>query len=64
MDKLVAFYRRAVVDWRGPLAAGTLDRSPGIARVALHHAIATDDAGLVAELAAAGVDLQGWLLHR
>ena len=24
MDKLVAFYRRAMVDWRTPLADGTL----------------------------------------
>ncbi|MET3390750.1 hypothetical protein ABIC33_001373 [Variovorax sp. 1140] len=55
MDKLVTFYCRAVVDWRTPLAEGTLRHKPQLARVALRHAIATDDARLVAELAAAGV---------
>jgi len=59
MDKLVAFYCRAVVDWRTPLADGTLRRLPAIARAALHHAIGTDDAELVAELAAAGVSFDG-----
>ncbi|MGE8199994.1 MAG: SMI1/KNR4 family protein [Variovorax sp.] len=59
MDKLVAFYSRAVADWRSPLAAGTLRHQPSLARVALRHAIATDDAELVAELAAAGVDFDG-----
>ncbi|MFS2165779.1 SMI1/KNR4 family protein [Variovorax sp. Varisp62] len=48
MDKLVAFYSRAVADWRSPLAAGTLRHQPSLARVALRHAIATDDAELVA----------------
>ena len=48
MDKLVAFYSRAVVDWRTPLAEGTLRHKPALARVALRHAIATDDAGLIA----------------
>ena len=59
MDKLVAFYRRAMLDWRTPLADGTLRHQPATARAALRHAIATDDAGLVAELAAAGVSFQG-----
>jgi len=59
MDKLVTFYCRAVVDWRTPLADGTLRRLPTTARAALHHAIATDDADLVAELAAAGVSFEG-----
>jgi len=59
MDKLVTFYCRAVVDWRTPLAEGTLRHKPQLARVALRHAIATDDAKLVAELAAAGVDFGG-----
>lgn len=59
MDKLVAFYRRAVVDWRTPLAKGTLRRLPGAARTALHHAIVTDDASLVAALASAGVSFEG-----
>ncbi|MBN8756412.1 MULTISPECIES: SMI1/KNR4 family protein [Variovorax] len=59
MDKLVAFYSRAVVDWRTPLAEGTLRHKPALARVALRHAIATDDAGLIAQLAAAGVGFDG-----
>ncbi|MDH6590820.1 hypothetical protein M2165_000709 [Variovorax sp. TBS-050B] len=59
MDKLVAFYRRAMVDWRTPLAEGTLRHQPAAARAALRHAVATDDAQLVAELAAAGVRFQG-----
>ncbi len=59
MDKLVTFYCRAVVDWRTPLAEGTLRHTPQLARVALRHAIATDDAKLVAELAAAGVAFDG-----
>jgi hypothetical protein len=59
MDKLVTFYCRAVVDWRTPLAEGTLRHKPQLARVALRHAIGTDDPRLVAELAAAGVDFGG-----
>jgi hypothetical protein len=59
MDKLVTFYCRAVIDWRAPLADGTLRRLPTAARAALHHAVATDDADLVAELAAAGVSFEG-----
>ncbi|VTU39695.1 hypothetical protein H4CHR_04775 [Variovorax sp. PBS-H4] len=59
VDKLVAFYRRAVVDWRAPLAAGTLDRDAVLSRIALRHAVATDDAALVGQLAAANVALDG-----
>ncbi len=59
MDKLVAFYSRAVVDWRTPLAEGTLRHKPSLARVALRQAIATDDADMVAQLAAAGVGFDG-----
>lgn len=59
MDRLVAFYSRAVVDWRTPLAEGTLRHHSSLARVALNHAIGTDDAELVAELAAAGVGFDG-----
>jgi hypothetical protein len=59
MDKLVTFYCRAVVDWRTPLADGRLRHHPALARVALRHAIATDDAALVAELAASGVSFEG-----
>ncbi|WP_077000404.1 SMI1/KNR4 family protein [Variovorax sp. KK3] len=59
VDKLVAFYRRAVVDWRSPLAEGTLDRDGALSRIALRHAVATDDAALIQRLAAAGVALDG-----
>jgi len=62
MDRLIAFYRRAMVDWRTPLAAGTLAQDAPLARVALRHAIATDDAELVGRLAAADVTLDGPLL--
>ncbi len=59
MDKVVEFYRGAMIDWRTPLADGTLRHQPALARIALRHAIATDDAALVAELAAAGVHFDG-----
>jgi hypothetical protein len=59
MDRLVAFYRRAMVDWRTPLAAGTLSQDGPLSRIALRHAIATDDDALVAQLAAGGVALDG-----
>ncbi|MBT2323066.1 SMI1/KNR4 family protein [Variovorax paradoxus] len=59
MDKLVAFYRRAMVDWRTPLAEGTLGQDGPLSRIALRHAVATDDAALVERLAAAGVALDG-----
>lgn len=62
MDRLIAFYRSAMVDWRTPLAAGTLGQAAPLARVALRHAIATDDAELVQKLAAAEVALDGPLL--
>lgn len=54
-DKLTAFYRRALVDWRGPLAAGTLAQSPRLANLALRHALVNDDGALVAQLAAQGM---------
>lgn len=59
MDKLVAFYRRATVDWKTPLADGTLGQDGPLSRIALRHAVATDDAALVERLAAAGVALDG-----
>lgn len=62
MDRLIAFYRSAMVDWRTPLAAGTLGQVAPLARVALRHAIATDDPVLVQKLAAAEVALDGPLL--
>jgi hypothetical protein len=59
MDRLVEFYRRATVDWKSPLADGTLSRDSRLSRIALRHAVATDDAALVERLAAAGVALDG-----
>ncbi len=56
-DKLTAFYRQAMVDWRDPLSAGTLAADGPLARTALRHAIATDDAALIEQLAEAGVSL-------
>lgn len=54
-DKLIAYYRRALVDWRKPLAEGRLNEvQPLAGQIALRHAIATDDPALVNELAAAG----------
>ena len=54
-DKLIAFYRRALVDWRSLLAAGELGQTPHLAKLALQHALAHDDAGLVQQLAAQGM---------
>lgn len=59
MDRLIAFYRRAMVDWRTPLVEGTLGQDGPLSRIALRHAIATDDAALVAQLADGGVSLDG-----
>ncbi|VWD36417.1 hypothetical protein BLA18110_06536 [Burkholderia lata] len=50
-DKLIAFYRRAMIDWRTPLADGTLAAQPVLARQALRHAIDHDDAALTVQLA-------------
>ncbi len=54
-DRVATFYRRARVDWRTPLEAGTLADKPGLAALALRHALAHDDAGLVRRLAEQGV---------
>ncbi|WP_454675026.1 SMI1/KNR4 family protein [Achromobacter pestifer] len=54
-DKLIAFYRRALVDWRGPLAAGDITATPRLANLALQHAVANDDAALVRQLAHQGM---------
>lgn len=56
-DRLIAFYRRALVDWRGPLETGTLADTPRLASLALQHALAHDDAALVRQLALQGVRL-------
>ncbi|MBO9515110.1 MAG: SMI1/KNR4 family protein [Variovorax sp.] len=59
VDKVVAFYRQAMVDWRTPLDDGTLAEDGALSRIALRHAVATDDAELVARLHAAGVSFDG-----
>jgi len=56
-DKLVAFYRQALRDWRGALRDGTLAQDTALAHTALRHAAVTDEAALVQALAAADVDL-------
>lgn len=60
-DHLVAHYRTALVDWRTLLAQGALARNAMAARVALLHAVETDDAPLLQRLAAAGVPMTGVL---
>jgi hypothetical protein len=54
-SRVAAFYRQALVDWRGPLEAGTLGGTPSLAALALQHALSHDDAELVRRLAAQGV---------
>ncbi len=54
-DRVAAFHRRALVDWRGPLEAGTLAGTPSLATLALQHALSHDDAGLVRRLAKQGM---------
>ncbi|KQZ96644.1 SMI1/KNR4 family protein [Achromobacter sp. Root565] len=56
-DRVAAFHRRALVDWRGPLEDGTLAAKPGLAALALQHALSHDDAALVRRLSAQGVRL-------
>ncbi|MGS0897113.1 SMI1/KNR4 family protein [Burkholderia stagnalis] len=49
-DKLIAFYRDALIDWRTPLAEGTLAAQPALARHALRIAIDRDDPALTARV--------------
>lgn len=56
-DRLIAFYREAIRDWRARLADGTLADDRELAFNALDQAINTDDPALVKELAAARVPL-------
>ncbi|WP_433800279.1 hypothetical protein [Actinomycetospora sp. CA-084318] len=58
-DRLLAHYREAVVDWRALLDEGRLAEDTRAARLALRHAVTTDDAALVARLHEVGVDLDG-----
>jgi len=57
-DKVIAFYRKAIVDWRTPMSDGSLRFKPGLAAKALAHAITRDDAPLVKQLVLAGVNLK------
>ncbi len=59
IDKLKAFYRRALVDWRTPLAEGTLATRPDLVRLSIRDAIESDDASLVERLADAGIGFDG-----
>ncbi|KAF0806864.1 hypothetical protein A6D6_01228 [Alcanivorax xiamenensis] len=54
-DKIVDFYRQAVLDWRGALEAGTLSNNPLLATLALSHAIQQDDAALLTQLLDGGI---------
>lgn len=56
-DRLIAFCRRVIVDWRPKLADGTLAADHELSMLALKQAIGTDDAVLVKQLAAANVRL-------
>ncbi|MEJ2871451.1 hypothetical protein WCD74_27075 [Actinomycetospora sp. OC33-EN08] len=55
-DRLVAFYRQAVVDWEGLLDAGRLAEDRTAARLALRRAVEADDVELLGRVLAAGVD--------
>ncbi|GGJ93832.1 hypothetical protein GCM10007426_23490 [Alloalcanivorax dieselolei] len=54
-NKVIGFYRRAVLDWRGALEADTLSDYPLLATLALSHAIQQDDAALLTQLLDRGV---------
>lgn len=54
-EKLIDFYRQALVDWRSSLNDGTLAQNSKLAKIALTHAINSDDAALIGELAAAKI---------
>jgi hypothetical protein len=54
-EKLIEFYRKAIIDWKTPLAEKTIANNPKLANLALLHAIETDDADLVLSLVNAGV---------
>lgn len=55
-DKVIDFYRQAVLDWRGALETGTLSDNPLLATL-LSHAIQQDDAALLRQLLDRGVAL-------
>ena len=53
-DALLAYYRRALIDWRGALRAGTLTTDPHALRLALRHAVERDDTDLLQQIRASG----------
>jgi len=55
MDRLIAWYRLAQSDWPRALREGTLAEEPALAHAALRHAVSTDDAALLGQLAEAGL---------
>ncbi|WP_433852322.1 hypothetical protein [Stenotrophomonas nitritireducens] len=58
-DALLAHYRRALIDWRALLQAGTLPAHPYALRIALCHAVEQDDAALLRHIHASGARLDG-----
>lgn len=56
-DKVLEYYRQAIVDWRTPLQQKTLAQNPLLANMALRQSIERDDRDLIFELSNAGVNL-------
>ena len=56
-DRIIDFYRRAILDWRSHVTGATIAQHPQMALLALSHAIRSDDGELVAHLAALKVPL-------
>ena len=54
-DALIAYYREAIIDWRSLLVRGEIKNDRRASRIAIEHAIATDDRQLISELASAGI---------
>lgn len=61
-DAVVAFYRRAWVDWRGALQVGTLAADPYALRLALRRAVEHDDADLLRRIKDSGARLDGLVI--
>jgi hypothetical protein len=58
-DRLIAFYRRAHLDWRALLAEGRLEQYPQQARLAIAACARADDAQTLQLIRAAGIELRG-----
>jgi len=56
-DRIIHFYRKAILDWRPRVADGTLAQHPRLAMAALLNAIGTDNTDLVNQLASLNVPL-------